>query len=414
MRIANISLLFVVFLDVMGQGLVVPVVTTMMMSPAETMLDVDTSVAMRQVYFGLTMGVFFLCWFLGAAYISKLTDSIGRKKGLLVCLCGALAAYILTIVAIYTSSFPLLIVARAISGFTAGNQPIAQAALVDVSGSDREKTRNMGLIVVSLSLGLMAGPILGGVLSDAALIGDLASIQLPFYAAGVLVVTNILLIVLFFRDTSERREAFKFRPIEILLPLWLAAKRPIVLKLSVVFFCSQLSLNAYFVFIDNYLYSRFKFDTLQNSLILIVFGAAMAAAGAFLVKPISERFRRVTIIFWTLFVMAVAEILFIANPVPVLSFVLVVPFVAAFAVNYPMMVTLFSVSVDDSEQGWIMGVTVALYTSGAGIISLIGGSLMSLDIRLPLIISVGALGAAAILIFVLWRGEEMRRLNVRG
>jgi MFS family permease len=57
-----------------------------------------------------------------------------------------------------------LIVGRGITGFTAGNQPIAQTAMIDVSVDDTDRARNMGYIVTGISFGLVGGPIIGGFL----------------------------------------------------------------------------------------------------------------------------------------------------------------------------------------------------------------------------------------------------------
>ncbi|MEM7443027.1 MAG: MFS transporter [Pseudomonadota bacterium] len=413
MRIATLSLYFVIMLDVMGQGLVIPVLTTLLLDPSQTLLDTDTSTGMRELYFGITMGVFFLSWFLGAAYISKLSDFIGRKQGILICLVGGFVGYGLTIVALYTSSFPLLLVARIITGFTAGNQPISQAALVDQSSSDEEKTKRMGLVIVAVSMGLLVGPILGGALTDQNLLGDLASVQAPFYAAAALVAINILLIVIFFHNINFEPRKVTIKITDVFLTLYHVAKRPVVLRLSLVFFCSQLALNTFFVFLDNFLFSRFQFDTAQNSIILIVFGIGMAASGAFLVAPLAMRFPKREIIYVTLLIMAIGLVIVMVNPVGILSYAAILPFVVAFGINYPLMLSLFSASVDEHEQGWVMGVTVALYTLGAGIMSLIGGQLMAMSIYLPYSVSILALVIAAILIFVLWRGESFRNLDPR-
>ena len=50
----------------------------------------------------------------------------------MICLAGALVEYVITIVALSMDSLWLLIMGRAITGFTAGNQPIAQAAMIAV------------------------------------------------------------------------------------------------------------------------------------------------------------------------------------------------------------------------------------------------------------------------------------------
>ena len=116
-------------------------------------------------------------WFLGAPYIAKLSDAIGRKNAIMICLFGALFGYIITIASLFLESFWLLVIGRGITGFTAGNQPIAQAAMIDMSASDAERDQNMGYIVAGISAGLVGGPIIGGVLSDPDLIGDFASLK---------------------------------------------------------------------------------------------------------------------------------------------------------------------------------------------------------------------------------------------
>ena len=158
MALAKFALLAVVFVDLIGQGLVFPIINTLMMDPQQSFLPASTPEATRQFNYGLVIGIFFLSWFLGAAYISRISDSIGRKNAIMICLFGALVGYIITIASLLADSLWLLVLGRAITGFTAGNQPIAQAAMVDASRDDAEKARNMGLIVAGISAGLVGGP----------------------------------------------------------------------------------------------------------------------------------------------------------------------------------------------------------------------------------------------------------------
>lgn len=51
-----------------------------------------------------------------------------------------------------------------------------------------------------------------------------------------------------------------------------------------------------------------------------------------------------------------------------------IPIVVAFAIGYPTMLAFFSASAGDDEQGWVMGITMALFTLGSGMISLAGGA----------------------------------------
>ena len=239
--ISRLGLLFVIFVDVSGQGLILPIINTLVMDPHAGLLPDDAAVSSRHFSYDLVIGVFYLSWFLGAVYISKLSDSIGRKNGILICLAGALVGYALTILAVVFGSLWLMILGRAITGFTAGNQPIAQAAMADISRDDAERTRNMGYCVAAFSAGLVAGPIIAGVLSDSALIGGIASLNLPFYAAIVLVLVAAFLIIFFFEDKLETRVPLQIKPLEVFLLLWRVTQKPTVLRISLVFFflCSS-------------------------------------------------------------------------------------------------------------------------------------------------------------------------------
>lgn len=413
MKLTKFALLSVVFLDIMSQGLVIPILNTIIMSPAQDFLPKETSTAARQFDFGLTMAVFFIAWFFGAAYISKVSDFIGRKAAMLICLVGALLAYILTIIALDTNSLTLLIIARILSGFTAGNQPIAQAALVDLSENEDQKIRFMGLILLAISIGMVAGPLISGLMSDPALFGKFASAALPFYLVAAMVVAGIFLIVFAYREIPVERPAFAFKPLEIFITIWHMVDRPLVLRLAPVFFFAQLTLSGFYVFMDTYFFSRFQFDTLQNAFTMVVLGISMGSVSAFLVGPISARFGRLPILYGSLCLMALSAGLSILNPSPALAYVLIATFFIPFALYYPTMLTLFSSAVDDTEQGWVMGVTVALFTLGAGAISLLGGWLMSIDIHLPFIIAVLSAFIAMALIALLWRGTDMKKLLER-
>ncbi len=196
--IAKITLLFVVFVDLIGQGLVFPIINSLIMEPTGDFLPKSAADAVRHVDYGLVIGSFFLAWFLGVVYIAKLSDSIGSKNTLLFCLAGALIGYALTILSFYLNSLWLLILGRVVTGFTAGNQPVAQAAIVDASVGDADRDRNMGYLMMGVSAGLVGGPIIAGLLTDKALFGGAASLDMPFYGALVLVVIAIGMVHAFF------------------------------------------------------------------------------------------------------------------------------------------------------------------------------------------------------------------------
>jgi hypothetical protein len=111
--------------------------------------------------------------------------------------------------------------------------------------------------------------------------------------------------------------------------------------------------------------------------------------------------------------MAAAGALFAGTGSVVATFAAIVPMGIAWGVGYPTFLGIYSASVDASEQGWVMGVATALFTLSAGIVSLVGGSLMALDMHAPFVIVVGSAVLTLLLAAVFWRGPALQRLTAR-
>jgi predicted MFS family arabinose efflux permease len=331
----------------------------------------------------------------------------------MICLVGDLIGFGLTLVALYSSSYLLLVLGRAISGFTTANQPIAQAALIDISSNDDEKSRNLGLIVAASALGLMGGPLIAGVLSDESLLGSYASLELPFYTASGLVLINMALILGFFFEPNFKQKKIDFGLTDVFSNLWRVKDNPAILRLSLVMLFGLMCLNAFFFFLDTYLLTRFGFDTLQNSIALVVFGGAMALGSGVLTAPLHKRFSKVSILAVSIASMGLGVLAFILNPIADLSYLLIVPITIAFAIMYPTMLSLFSASAGPTEQGWAMGVTVAIYALGSGSITALGGMLMAINMRMPFFLAIGCCVIALVLMAVLFRDPAIRKIDVK-
>lgn len=387
---AKCALLFVVFIDLLGQGLVFPIINALIMEPSSSFLPHDATNATRHLSYGVVIGIFFLCWFLGAPYISKLSDVIGRKNAILICLAGALVGYVITIAALYSNSLVLLVIGRGITGFTAGNQPIAQAAMIDASANAADRTRNLGYITAGVAFGLVGGPLIGGFLSDPNIVGDIASLQAPFYATIALVLISIVTVLVFFHDVARARLPFVFRPREVVELLWRATRYPVVMRLSALFLVFEVANMTFYIFVDNYMTSRFGYGTLGSSLIMLTIGVALALSSTFLVAPVKARFGVRSILISNFLIWVVCGAGLIASPVAILCFVPVFAFYFSLGISYPTIMALYSASVSDADQGWVMGITTAVFTLAAGTMSLIGGELMSVDIRTPFYVVIGA------------------------
>lgn len=409
-NLAKIALLFVVFVDLIGQGLVFPIINSLLMEADASFLPASTSEGQRHFYYGLVIGCFFLSWFLGVVYVSRVSDSIGRKNALLVCLTGALFGYAITIAALYLNSLFLLVLGRSITGFTAGNQPIAQAAMIDGSTDAADRDRNMGYIVTGVSFGLVGGPIIGAILSDKALLGGMATLKTPFYGAFVFVLIAMALVAVFFKDSRTETTPFRFRPRDITDSLIAVRDHPLVLKILPVYSFFMISNVTFYVFLDNYLSSAFGYGVIGGSMAMMTVGVALAFSSTFLVKPTQERVSKYTIILAALISMTICGSVFAFSSNGILCYVAVFFFYFLYGIAYPTVLGLFSNSVSETDQGWVMGVTTAVFCLAGGLMSLIGGALMSIDIRVPYFIAIAAAVLALIGMHRRWREKEISDL----
>jgi hypothetical protein len=87
------------------------------------------------------------------------------------------------------------------------------------------------------------------------------------------------------------------------------------------------------------------------------------------------------------------------------------PVVVPFAICYPTMLALFSESAGEDEQGWVMGITIALFTLGCGMISLAGGAMMAISPRLPFMAGIASFSVALIFIATLWPQADVKALD---
>ena len=168
-RGSSLVFLFVtVFVDMVGYGLVVPLL------PFYTRQH-----AAGAALVGVLGSLYAAMQFVGGPFLGGLSDRVGRRPVLILCLLGASFAYLLLGLA---ETLVLLFAAVVLAGAASGTLATAQAYIAD-STPPEHRARGLGLIGAAFGLGLMAGPALGGLLS-------LYSLQTPAFAASALALAN--------------------------------------------------------------------------------------------------------------------------------------------------------------------------------------------------------------------------------
>jgi len=221
---------FTLVLDILGIGLVVPVLPKLI----EQFLD--GNVANTSHMYGLLVSVYALMQFLCAPVLGNLSDQFGRRPVILLSLLGSGLDYFLLA---FAPSLTWFFVGRVIAGITGANFSAASAYIADVSPPEK-RAANFGLVGAAFGLGFIIGPVLGGLLST-------WDLRLPFIAAGVLTLLNWLYgcFVLPESLALENRRVFRFKNANPVGAFSSLRRHPLLLGLAVAFFVLSVAHQVY-------------------------------------------------------------------------------------------------------------------------------------------------------------------------
>jgi DHA1 family tetracycline resistance protein-like MFS transporter len=396
---AILPLFLVLFIDGMGLGLLFPILNTILIEPDAGFLPFDTSIGVRDFLYGITIGIFMICWFFGAAILGDLSDNVGRKKSLMICLIGSFLGYFLSAIAIVCHSFSLLLLGRMLAGFTAGSQPIAQAAIVDVS-TEEHKARNIGLILLSVSLGFVFGPIFGGLLSDPHIMKGFG-FETPMYFAAFLALLNAILLQFAFHETFTKAHAkLKIKWHHAVHIFISAFQHQGIRKYSLVLLVMIFGWSNYFSFISLYLLQTYHYSAMQNSLFLALMGLGFSIGCGYLVDRLTKKYEYQGLVIKGLFITAILVFLTLISSQQWVAWVATLLIGMSLSVAYSVLLTLFSNQVNENEQGWVMGVTGSIMALCFGLTSIFTGLIAQIGAILPMLLAAFGLATSAAILWM--------------
>lgn len=176
-----------IFIDFAGFGLILPLLPFWAQQLGASPVGV-----------GLVLTIYSLAQFLFTPVLGSLSDRYGRRPIILASLLIEVLSLALSALA---GSLSILFVARFLGGLGASNIGSAQAVVADVT-SVEGRARGMGLIGAAIGLGFVVGPALGGFLAP---LGP----AVPFWAAMIVALANVLLVLLFLPETHHMRATAK-------------------------------------------------------------------------------------------------------------------------------------------------------------------------------------------------------------
>jgi MFS transporter, DHA1 family, tetracycline resistance protein len=330
--------LVTVLLDVMGVGLIIPVLPALVGEFA-------TSPDAIAYWYGALGASYGLMQFLVAPSLGALSDQFGRRKILLLAVSGLGLSFMLMGLA---NSLLMLLLSRMVGGAFAATVSVSSAYIADIMPED-QRSRGFGLIGAMFGLGFIIGPIAGGLLGD-------INLRWPFYGAALLCLVNLLFgfFVLPESLAIERRSRFAWaraNPFSALRGLSQTSGLGVLVVAFALTNLSNFILHSTFVLFTT---QRFNWTPSQNGLAMFVVGVASVIAQGFLLGRMVKRWgERQT----ALISLASASIALVAYGLTtsglVLLMIILVNLCSGLAI--PALKGIISRSFDASRQGSTLG-----------------------------------------------------------
>lgn len=387
-----LPLLLTIFIDLLGIGIVIPVLAPLFLSPFG-ILPADFTYEQRSLLIGLVSASYPIAQFFGAPILGALSDRYGRKPLLIISLIGTMLGYLIFGIGVLTGSLWLLFIGRILDGFTGGNISIAQSAIADMSKPE-ERARNFGFIGMAFGLGFILGPYIGGKLVDPTIISWFNN-STPYFFTAILTLLNIFSLVFLFSETIKEKINRKFSIFTGFHNLIKAFSFVELRNLFVVSFLLTFGFNFFSQFFNAFLIEKFNISPSQSGDVFAFMGLMIAIVQGGILPQITKRFKAPTILKYSILGIVLGFILMLL-PNKLLGIYLVLPILAIFqGLTQPNITALISLQGKDNSQGDILGGNQSINSVAQAIPPIISGFIFSINISLPII-------TAAIFTLIAW------------
>ena len=177
-------LFLIVFIDLIGFGVVIPLLPYYALHFSASPLEVT-----------LMMACYSFAQFFSSPLLGRLSDRLGRRPVLLASLACSVLSYLWLG---FADALWMLFAARLLAGAGAGNIAAAQAYITDVTPPE-SRAKGMGMIGAAFGLGFTIGPAFGGLLAGSD--PTSAALARPAFAAAALSALALVLAALLLKES---------------------------------------------------------------------------------------------------------------------------------------------------------------------------------------------------------------------
>jgi MFS family permease len=341
---------------------------------------------------GLILSLYAIGLVLALPIWGWISDRLGRRPVILVCLVGTAVSFALLA---FAETVGQIYLVRVLGGFFGASIGTAQAYIADITGSE-ERARGMGLIGAAFGIGFVLGNAMGGLLYP-------LHPEAPFWAAAGLSLAAFLVGLLWLPESRPRQTA----PPGLGSLLRACLPTPITAFIGVHSFRNRLYFYLFFHMFASVsaleamfplFAARIGWDVWQTGLFLAYIGLVVAATQAVLIGPMTRRFGEVPLVGIGLALTGSGMLLFAAFRAAPLLLLAATAVATGIGMTFPTFTSLFSKVLGPEEAGEYLGHSQSMAQTGRALGPYWGGwALLGIGITAPFWLGgLGLLAALAI------------------
>ena len=358
-KISLSGIYFIAFLDMLGFGIIIPVLRDFTQLLAKNSHLEWVGIALLS---GILMSSYSIAQFFAAPVIGHLSDKYGRRKLLFLSVAGNVVSYLIWAI---TNDFWIFLASRLISGITGGNVAVAQSYIADIT-AEKDRGKAMGMMGALFGLGFILGPFIGALLSKIDIshyhFGLISFNQYSLIGLVCAALSGLNLIMISFklqesnidRDPNIKINLIKFFPLVRLDSSLLG-------RLFLIYFLlyfAHVNLEATLMW-D--LLDRFKLVTAEETGYFFVYmGVMMALVQGGVYRRIHTRFSEFKLCTFGLFTSLIG-FFFYTIPSTLYGFAFIIAVISlGLGIAFPVLSALISIKSNKHEQGLNLGIAQSL------------------------------------------------------
>lgn len=364
---ANKKLFFtlglIAVVDALGYGIIIPVI-----------YSYSQKYGLTDFQNGFLFALYSLCAFIATPIIGRLSDKFGRRKLLVISITGTAISFFM---AAFAPTAIFLFIARALDGITAGNIPVINAVVTDVT-DHKNRAKGFSIIGAAYGFGFVVGPAI-------AAFSLRFGMHVPFVIAGIISALAAVLAFFLIPETNThlgitaKTKLFDFKKMAVS-----AFDKNIGLTLII----SLIYNLSWAMFIFAYQPTAVKVRHLTPSNIAEIFtvvGVVGLITQGFLVPRVIRKFGEKRPFLIALVASSCALLaLYFRTSDPVFIAILLCYIIANAFIN-TLITTILSLETDVKSQGEVLGINASYASIGNIFGPIFGGFLASTILSLPFI-----------------------------